>query len=63
MTMNRNIRGSGSIRVKLYGSVLYAMFSGGFLGFAVGPGYANHLINPGDNLIPIHHWRAAFFAV
>jgi hypothetical protein len=34
------VRGSGSIRGKLYGSVLYVMLSGGFLAFAVGPGYA-----------------------
>jgi hypothetical protein len=32
--------GSSSIREKLYDSVLYAMLSGRFLGFAVGPAYA-----------------------
>ena len=34
------LRGSGSIRAKLYGSALYAMFSRQGLGFAIGPDYA-----------------------
>src|SRR5205823_2028476 len=42
--------GSGSIRVKLYGSVLYACFRGRFLGFAGGSG--SRLPNKsGDNRI------------
>ena len=54
--------GSGSIRAELYVSVLCAMFRWQTVGFTW-DGLRDSPNKSGRQLITIHQWRAAFFAM
>jgi hypothetical protein len=62
-SLRQPLWGSGSIRANLYGSVLYAMFSRQVLRIRRGARAKRLPKKYGRQRIPIHQWRAAFFAM